>query len=119
MDIDLIELWSHMNGLGRAVVVVLTLQALACIYVVVDRVILLFTSSARSRRFASEAGARLEASDYEAVVAIATKHEKSHLAIFIRTGVETFLARKGEGHSREKAAELAKRALERKGENLS
>jgi len=119
MDIDLIELWSHMNGLGRAVVVVLTLQALACIYVVVDRIILVFSSAARSRRFAGEAGAKLEAGEYEAVVSIAKKHAKSHLASFIRTGVETFLARREEGHSREKAAELAKRALERKGENLS
>jgi biopolymer transport protein ExbB/biopolymer transport protein TolQ len=119
MDIDLIELWGHMNDLVRAVVVVLTAQALFCIYVVVDRMILLFSSQARSRKFAVEAGARLEASDYDAVVVIAKKHGKSHLASFIQTGVETFLARRREGHSREKAAELAKRALERKGENLS
>lgn len=119
MDIDLIELWGHMNDLVRVVVLVLTAQAVYGIYVVVDRLILLLTSEARSRRFAAEAGAKLEASDYEAVVAIAHKHEKSHLASFIRTGVETFLVRRREGHGREKAAELAKRALERKGENLS
>jgi biopolymer transport protein ExbB/TolQ len=119
MDIDLIELWGHMNDLVRAVVVVLTAQALFCIYVVVDRAILLFSSQVRSRRFAAEAGARLEASDYEGVLAIARKHEKSHLAGFIQTGVEVFLNRRREGHGREKAAELAKRALERKGENLS
>lgn len=119
MEIDLIELWGHMNGLVRAVVCVLTAQALFGIYVVVDRVILLLTSEARSRRFAAEAGAKLEASDYEAVLAIAKKHEKSHLAGFIATGVEVFLSRTKEGHDREKAAELAKRALERKGENLS
>ncbi len=119
MDIDLIELWGHMNGLVRAVVCVLTVQALFGIYVVVDRVILVLMSEARSRRFAAEAGARLEASDYEGVLAIAKKHGKSHLAGFIATGVETFLSRRREGHDREKAAELAKRALERKGENLS
>lgn len=119
MDIDLIELWTHMNDLVRGVVVVLTAQALFCTYVVVDRVILVFLSAARSRRFAAAAGAKLEAGDYDGVVAIAKKHEKSHLASFIRTGVETFVARQKEGHSREKAAELAKRALERKGENLS
>lgn len=119
MDIDLIELWTHMNDLVRGVVVVLTAQALFCTYVVVDRVILVFLSAARSRRFAAAAGAKLEAGDYDGVVAIAKTHEKSHLASFIRTGVETFVARQKEGHSREKAAELAKRALERKGENLS
>jgi biopolymer transport protein ExbB/biopolymer transport protein TolQ len=119
MDIDLIELWAHMNDLVRGVVVVLTLQALFCTYVVVDRILLVFTSAARSRRFAAEAGAKLEANDYEAVLEIAKRHERSHLASFIHTGLDTFLARRREGHSREKAAELAKRALERKGENLS
>ncbi|MCZ7678230.1 MAG: energy transducer TonB [Sandaracinaceae bacterium] len=42
VDIDLIELWTHMNDLVRGVVVVLTAQALFCTYVVVDRVILVF-----------------------------------------------------------------------------
>jgi biopolymer transport protein ExbB/biopolymer transport protein TolQ len=119
MDMDLIELWSHMNDLVRAVVVVLTLQALYGLYVVVDRLILVLLSEARSRRFAQEAGSRLEAGDYPGVLAVSERHMKSHLAVFIRTGVETFLARQREGHGRDKAAELAKRALERKGENLS
>lgn len=119
MNIDLIELWTHMNDLVRAVVVVLTLQAVLGIYVVVDRTILLFTSQARSRRFAAAASAKLEAGEYDAVLTIAKQHDKSHLAAFIRKGVETFLARRRDGHDRDKSAELAKRALEREGENLS
>ena len=39
MDIDLIELWSHMSLLVRGVVAVLTVQAMLCIYVIVDRLI--------------------------------------------------------------------------------
>lgn len=119
MDIDLIELWSHMSILVRGVVVVLTVQALLCTYVIVDRWIVLITSQSRSRKFAMSAGARLEAGDYEGVVAIAREHGKSHLANYIATGLSVFLERRREGHDRAKAAELAKRALERKGENLS
>ncbi len=119
MDIDLIELWSHMSILVRGVVVVLTLQAVLCTFVVVDRLILLFTSEGRSRRFAASAGARLEAGDYEGVLTITKQHAKSHLAAYIQSGLAVFLERRREGHDRAKAAELAKRALERKGENLS
>lgn len=119
MEMDPIELWAHMSLLVRGVVVVLTLQAILCTYVIVDRLILLVTSEARSRRFAKSARVRLVSGDYEGVVAIAKKHEKSHLATYIATGLSTYLARRGEGHARDKAAELAKRALERKGENLS
>jgi biopolymer transport protein ExbB/TolQ len=119
MEIDPIELWSHMSILVRGVVVVLTMQAILCTFVIVDRFILLISSQARSRRFAASAGMRLEAGDYEGVVAIARQHEKSHLAMYIASGLSTFLERRREGHDRAKAAELAKRTLERKGENLS
>lgn len=119
MDMDLVHLWGSMNNLVRGVVVVLTLQAVSCIAVVVDRLILLFMSARKSRAFAKAAGRKLAAGDHEAVVAIAKENQGSHLANFIETGLTVFMARTAEGHSREKAAELAGRALERRGEQLS
>ncbi|HJL17808.1 MAG TPA: MotA/TolQ/ExbB proton channel family protein [Sandaracinaceae bacterium LLY-WYZ-13_1] len=119
MEMDLVELWSHMNNLVRAVVIVLTIQAVSGIYVVIDRLILLLMSGARSRKFAAEAGRKLESGQYEDALTIAKKHEKSHLAQFIAIGVQTFLDRRRGGHSSHKAAEFTQRALERKGENLS
>lgn len=119
MDLDLVEIWSNMGTLVRAVVVVLTLQALSCIAVVIDRLILLFTSNRKSRQFAREAGSLLAAGRYEKVLEITKKHEGSHLAIFIDVGLRTFTDRVRDGHTPEKAAVLASRALERKGENLS
>lgn len=119
MDIDLLEIWANMPLLVRGVVVVLTLQALASIYVLIDRLILLGVSGARSRKFAAEGGALLANNELEAALAIAKRHDKSHLASFIETGIATFLARRSDGHSRAKAAEFTQRALERKGENLS
>ena len=119
MEIDLFELFASMNALVKGVVLVLTAQALFSIYVTVDRLIVLGLSRARSRRFAAEAGDRLSRGDYEGALEVAKTHEQSHLARFIATGVGTFLSRRGEGHTREKAATLAARALERTGENLS
>lgn len=119
MHFDPIELWSNMNNLVRGVVLVLTLQGLGGIYVVVDRMILLLMSGARSRAFAAEAGPLLERGDHRGVLQIAKKHDKSHLANMIETGVQTFVNHLDKNHSREKSAEFAKRALERKGENLS
>ncbi|MFK7984697.1 MAG: MotA/TolQ/ExbB proton channel family protein [Sandaracinaceae bacterium] len=119
MEIDLIELWTNMPALVRAVVVVLTLQALASIYVLIDRLIVLVSSRARSKAFAAEGGPCVAGGDFPGALRVARKHPKSHLANFIEAGVSTFLARQDDGHSREKAAEFTKRALERKGENLS
>lgn len=119
MEIDLIELWSNMPTLVRAVVIVLTLQALASIYVLIDRLIVLISSRVRSKAFAAEGGPFVAKGDFPGALEVAKKHPKSHLANFIEAGVATFLARQDEGHGREKAAEFTKRALERKGENLS
>ena len=47
MEMNLIAMWHGMNNLVRAVVIVLTLQALACIFVAIDRLGLLIVSSAR------------------------------------------------------------------------
>jgi biopolymer transport protein ExbB/TolQ len=119
MELDLVEIWHSMNNLVRTVVIVLTIQAVGCISVAIDRLILLYVSGKKSRAFAAEAGKAMASADYESVLAIAKKHEGSHLATFVETGVGTFTRRVSEGQSREKAAELASRALERKGEKLS
>jgi biopolymer transport protein ExbB/TolQ len=118
MHFNLIELWSGMNNLVRMVVLVLTLQALLCIAVTVDRIILLIGAYRKGRRFARAAGPLLARGDLPGALAVAKK-DGSHLAGFIRTGIETFLDRRRRGLDQTKAAELAARALERKGDSLS
>jgi biopolymer transport protein ExbB/TolQ len=119
MELDLVQIWTNMGGLVRSVVIFLTIQALACIAVVIDRLILLYGSSRRSRLFAREVGSMPAKGDYERALEVSKKHEGSHLAAFIATGLGTFVDRVKDGHSREKAVQLATRALERKGENVS
>ncbi len=119
MDFDIAHMWSQMNALVKMVVIVLTIQGIGTVYVTIDRLIMLFLSNKKSRVFAAEAGAKLARGDYDEVVAIATEHEGSHLARFIKIGLKTFQTGQKAGHSDEKAAVLAHRALERAGENLS
>jgi biopolymer transport protein ExbB/biopolymer transport protein TolQ len=119
MDMNLIEIWAGMSGLVRTVVVVLTLQALGCIYVVVDRLLLLATSYRSGRKFAKLAGPLLGRGDYPGALELARKHDGSHLAGFIVVGVETFMDQRRRGSDESKAAYLTERALERHSEALN
>jgi biopolymer transport protein ExbB/TolQ len=119
MHFNLIELWGGMNNLVRFIVVVLTVQALACMAVTIDRIIMLIGAYRKGRKFARSAGPVLSAGDLQGALDLAREDTGSHLSGFIRTGVETYLSRLRKGLDRAKAAELAARALERKSENLS
>lgn len=121
MELDIVHLWSSMNNLVRGVVIVLTIQALLSIMVTVDRLILLVLSGRKSKKFARAAGPLLADGKHDDVIALAKdkKNGSSYLAKIIETGVSVFTARTKEGRTPEKAAELSRRALERRGEQLS
>lgn len=118
MEMNLIEIWSGMSSLVRTVVIVLTLQALGCIYVVIDRLILLLTVYRQGRKFAKQAGPLMAKGDYPGALEVAKQHRDAHLAMFIITGVETFLDQRQRGADDSKAAYLTDRALERQSEIL-
>lgn len=119
MEMNLVEIWAGMSTLVRTVVVVLTIQALACIYVVIDRLILLLTAYRQGRKFARQAGPLLARGNYPGALEVARKHRGSHLAGFIITAVETFVEQRRRGSDESKAAYLADRALERDAEVLA
>lgn len=119
MEMNPVEMWHGMSALVKTVVVLLTLQAVGCIYVTVDRLFLLFMAGFRGRRFARQVGPLLAAGDHAAALALAKRTGASHLAGVIGTGIETFLAQVKSGQTSAKAAELAGRALSRKGELIS
>lgn len=119
MEMNLVELWTGMSNLVRAVVAVLTIQAVATIYVGLDRVMMLLFAYRNGRKFAKKAGPLLSKGDFQGALGIAHEHRGSHLASYIITGVETFTKHRATGHDVHKSAELAARALERKSENLS
>jgi biopolymer transport protein ExbB/biopolymer transport protein TolQ len=118
MEINLLEMWNNMGLPVRGVVAALTLQAIACIAVIIDRTLLIILSTRRSRAFAA-AAAQQGAVDAEKLLALTERHQASHLASFLRKGLVSFVELKRKGHTTEHAAELTRRALERKSEPLS
>jgi biopolymer transport protein ExbB/TolQ len=119
MEINLMELWSHMGFAVRCVVVLLTLQAIACVAVVFDRFYLLITSAQRARVFAGDVQPAMEAADYGKVLMSMQDAKTNHLTSYLELGLRTFLQRSAAGDSQPRAAELARRALERKGDAIS
>jgi biopolymer transport protein ExbB/TolQ len=100
------------------VVIVLTIQALACMAVTVDRTIMLIGAYRRGRKFARKVAPLIGGGDLQGALKLAREDQSSHLAGFIRIGVDTYLQRVRSGVDRARAAELAARALDRKNEKL-
>jgi biopolymer transport protein ExbB/TolQ len=118
MDRNLLEVWREMPWVVRAVVIVLTMQAVASIAVVIDRMVMLMRAERRSRAFATEAGPLIDAGRLEDALVVASRSHGSHLALFMHTAIATFVKRLDAGDGRGRAAELARRALERKAETI-
>lgn len=120
MEINLVELWQRMGMPVRCVVLVLTIQALACITVLIDRMIVLLRSGARARVAAAKLQPMLERGEFkDAVIALHQFKGNNHLTAYLLLGLETFLTRLRAGDTGERAAELTQRALQRKGDSTS
>jgi biopolymer transport protein TolQ len=119
MEISLAELWGHMGLPIKMVVVVLFIQAIGCVAVVIDRMILLTQSGKRAREFATVVQPAMEAGNYEQVLVSMTDVKPNHLTSFLELGLRTFIVRFNAGDDPGRAAELTRRALERKGDAIS
>jgi biopolymer transport protein ExbB/TolQ len=119
MEINLVELWGRMEFSVKGVVLLLFVQALACATVTIDRVIMLVQSNKKSRAFAAGAQSAMDAGQYDQVLAFANELQGSHLASYLALGLRTFIGRVRSGDGPERAAELTRRALERKGDAIS
>jgi biopolymer transport protein ExbB/TolQ len=119
MEINFLELWARMGTPVRAVVIVLTLQALACVTVVIDRLVTLLQSAAKARSFAERMQPALENRQYDQALSLANQVKGSHLAQYLALGLRIFTTRVQAGDAVSRAAELARRALERKGDAIS
>ena len=109
MSLDIAHMWHEMPGLVRAVVAVLLTQAVLSVAVVIDRSLLLLRSSRKSKEFAVRVSPALEEGRFEDALDIASKAHGSHLASYMYVGIRTFLDRRFEGKSLDKAAALTER----------
>ncbi len=120
MELDFFEMWHKMNPVVKTAVVVLTIQGLWGVTITIDRLLMLFMSKRRSKKFAQEVSEPMERGEAIAAMNIAEgAAKKSHLAKFIYEGIKTFEDNLALGMGRDRAAEFSKRNLERTGENLS
>jgi biopolymer transport protein ExbB/TolQ len=119
MELNLVEIWQSMGLPVRGVVIVLTIQAIACFAVVMDRIVLLALSSKRARKFAEAVEPLMQKADYDEVLEHSRKAQSNHLSGYLEVGLSMFTKRRSAGDEIERAAELARRALERKGDMLS
>lgn len=119
MDINLLELWSQMGLLVRGVVLVLTAQAVFSLAVAVDRTVALVRSGGASRAFAKVAGPLADAERWGELRDLSKQESAAHLPAMMHTGVSVFLASRARGEGTERAAEHARRALERRSASLS
>jgi biopolymer transport protein ExbB/TolQ len=119
MEINLWELWTHMGLPVRSVVLLLTVQAMGCVYVVIDRFRVLKQSNDRAREFVVSVQPAMDAHDYGRVLQQASETPPNHLTSFLEMGLRVFLENVQGGEAPKEAAENARRALERKGDIIS
>ena len=119
MEINLWELWGSMGWPVKTVVLLLTAQAMGCVYVVIDRMRALKASNERARDFVVTVQPMMDAHDYGRVLQTAAETAPNHLTSFLELGLRTFLENVQLGEPPKEAAEVARRALERKGDIIS
>jgi biopolymer transport protein ExbB/TolQ len=119
MEINLTELWAGMGLPVRMVVILLSIQAVACIAVVIDRLILLTQSTRRATTFAAQLQPSVEQGEYDKALQLVHDTQPNHLSSLLGAGLKIFLSQARSGDSVEHAAELSKRALDRKGDIIS
>jgi biopolymer transport protein ExbB/TolQ len=118
MELNLVDLWSHMGWPVRSVVIVLTIQAVATLSATVDRLLMLSLSRRRSREFALKARDHLERGNEQGLFSLAEKTRGSHLADYLGAGLKAYFDSLKRSGDSDKAVALARRALERKGESV-
>lgn len=119
MEINLVELWERLGMPVRCVVLVLTVQALACMTVFIDRMIVLLRSGARARVIAEKLQPLLERGEFNDALVAARPFKGDQLGSYLLLGIETFTSRLRGGDTSEQAADLTRRALQRKGDVTS
>ena len=78
MDFNLAHLWAGMGMPVKVIVVILSIQALGCIAVTIDRLALIVSSQIKSRRFAAGVGGLFKKGDKAGAVSLdLSGHEAS------------------------------------------
>lgn len=114
MQFSFTEMWQHMGLPAVIVAGILLAMGLASLTVFVERLITLRRSRAASREFSTNVADRMNAGDFDAVIAEADRFSRGHLARIVRTGLSTYRhAEKNAGASGLTPFDQTQRFLER------
>jgi biopolymer transport protein ExbB len=120
MSFDLVTILSEMTAMVLVIAIALSVMALACLTVFVERLFVFRRARKRSREFAQLATRRLEEGDYEGLEQEAKGRKGDLLAQLIGAGVATYrraLVDRGTGQV--SPVELARRELGRKADDVA
>ena len=110
---DIRGMWSQMDWLARAVVVVMFIMSAWSIGVMIDRFLAFKAAKEQSRAFAPKVAGALREGKLDEAIKIADQFKKSHLAKVVVAGLQEFRAHQMSNDISGEQIEASKRALER------
>jgi biopolymer transport protein ExbB len=113
VSFDLRGMWSQMDWLARAVVIILFIMSAWSIGVMIDRLMAFNGARTQSRQFAPAVAGALREGKLDEAIKIADRYKKSHLAKVVVAGLQEFRAHQMSPDISGEQIEASKRALER------
>jgi biopolymer transport protein ExbB len=113
MELGIMDLWSQMGLLAKAVVVVLLLQSVWSIGVMIERFLMYRAARKQSEEFVPEVTEALKKDDLQEAIDVAEGKQKSHLAKVLVAGLKEFQAHEKSDRISGEKVEASRRALQR------
>jgi biopolymer transport protein ExbB len=113
VSFDLMDMWTQMGWLAKAVVITLFIMSAWSIGVMFDRMIAYNAARGESRKFAPAVAGALREGKLDEAVKIADRYKKSHLAKVVVAGLQEFQSHNASSELSGETIEASRRALER------
>ena len=115
MQFGLIEMWTAMGGLAKAVAIILVTLSIVSIYFFFERNLVFAKARRKSKQIAPKLANLLKSGKVEEALALASKKEfkGSHLARITAAGIQEFFEGKKAGLNMEEQISTASRGMER------
>jgi biopolymer transport protein ExbB/biopolymer transport protein TolQ len=112
-SINIVELWTSMGGIARAVVIILAIMSAYSISVMIERLLTFRQARKQSRLFTPAVAECLKDGKIDEAIALGEQYNKSHLAKVLVTGLHELQAHSKSKEIPGETIEASKRALDR------
>ena len=113
VSFDLLDMWTAMGWLAKAVVITLFIMSAWSIGVMIDRMIAYNAARKESRQFAPAVAGALREGKLDEAIKIADRFKRSHLAKVVVAGLQEFQSHNVSSELSGETIEASRRALER------